>query len=128
MPSLRRAVQTLLIVAFSAAWLAPTLASAASFDVDDTGEAADASPGNGSCATAGGKCTLRAAIQEANALTGSHTINLPDLPTAGTVTQYAQTAALPNITANLTIVGTSRTTTIISSNGPGIFNLTGGSL
>lgn len=103
-------------------------ARAATFNVDDTGEAADATPGNGTCATAGGKCTLRAAIQEANALTGSHTINLPDLPTAGTVTQYAQTSALPHITAQLTIVGTSRSTTIISSNGPGLFYLTGGSL
>ncbi len=108
--------------------LAAGAAGAVTFNVDDTGEAADATPGDGSCATAGGKCTLRAAIQEANALTGSHTINLPDLPVPGTVTHYAQTSALPNITAALTIVGTSRETTIVSSNGPGLLNVTGGSL
>ncbi len=117
-----------MILAFSAVCLASAPGHALTFDVDDTGEAADAVPGDGSCATAGAKCTLRAAIQEANALGGSHTIDLPDLPSAGTVTHYAQTSALPNVTADLTIVGTSRATTIISSNGPGIFNLTGGSL
>lgn len=35
--------------------------------VDDAGDADDASPGNGTCATAGGTCTLRAAISEINA-------------------------------------------------------------
>lgn len=34
----------------------------------------DDDPGNGICATVGGDCTLRAAIQEANALPGSQTI------------------------------------------------------
>ncbi len=106
----------------------PRRAAAAVFTVDDTGEAPDASAGDNVCATAGGKCTLRAAIQQANALGGGSTINLPDLPSAGMVTHYAQTSALPNITADLMIVGTSRTTTIIESNGPGLLNLTGGSL
>jgi predicted outer membrane repeat protein len=110
------------------ALLVPRPGAAAVFTVNDTGEAADASAGDNVCATAGGKCTLRAAIQQANALGGSSTINLPDLPSAGMVTHYAQTSALPNITADLTIVGTSRGTTIISSNGPGLLNLTGGSL
>jgi len=31
--------------------------------------------GNGTCATAGSVCTLRAAIQEVNALAGTDTIN-----------------------------------------------------
>lgn len=35
--------------------------------VDDAGDAVDALPGDGSCATAAGTCTLRAAVQEANA-------------------------------------------------------------
>src|SRR5689334_22716738 len=128
MPSRHSSIQTLLAATLWALVLACSSAHAATFNVDDTGELPDAVPGDGFCATSGAKCTLRAAIQEANALTGTHTINLPDLPSAGMVTQYAQTSALPNITADLTIVGTSRTTTIISSNGPGIFNLTGGSL
>ena len=49
-------------------------ASAATFTVDDTGDGADANPGNGICETSGGVCTLRAAIQEANSLSGSDTI------------------------------------------------------
>ena len=47
------------------------------FVVNDAGEAPDATPGDGSCATSGGKCTLVAAIQEANALAGADTIQLP---------------------------------------------------
>lgn len=35
--------------------------------VDDAGDAPDAVSGDGSCATAGAVCTLRAAIMEANA-------------------------------------------------------------
>ena len=42
-------------------------ARAATYTVDSTGDAADATPGDGLCATAGAVCTLRAAIQEANA-------------------------------------------------------------
>ena len=44
------------------AWAAPT-----TFTVDNTGDASDAAPGDGACATSGFACTLRAAIQEANA-------------------------------------------------------------
>lgn len=60
-----------------ALWLlATTVASAATFRVDDTADAVDASPGDGICATAGGTCTLRAAVQEANALAGADRIRL----------------------------------------------------
>lgn len=53
----------------------PALAD--TFTVNDLGDAADDNPGNGACHTAGGVCTLRAAIMEANAkITGApHTIN-----------------------------------------------------
>lgn len=50
---------------------------AASFTVNSTADAVDASPGDGTCATAGGACTLRAAIQETNALLSPDTISLP---------------------------------------------------
>ena len=46
-------------------------AQAATFDVNSMADAVDANPGNTACATAGGVCTLRAAIQEANALPGA---------------------------------------------------------
>jgi hypothetical protein len=43
-------------------------AVAATFVVNDAGEAPDATPGDGLCATSANTCTLVAAIQEANAL------------------------------------------------------------
>src|SRR5207237_5592436 len=66
---------------FGAASLAIALLAtgvgAATFDVDNTADAVDAAPGDGHCATAATGCTLRAAIQEANAFAGSDVINLP---------------------------------------------------
>lgn len=50
-------------------------AFAASFAVNSTGDAPDDNPGDGSCETAtAGQCTLRAAIEEANALGGDDQI------------------------------------------------------
>jgi len=71
--------------------------------VDDDGDAPDAVPGDGSCSTApvGGVCTLRAAIQESNALS---TCGLTIDFTPGTHDIQPSTA-LPAITANVTIAG-----------------------
>src|SRR3990172_13077563 len=55
-------------------------AQAATFVVDSTGDAADSVPGNGVCRAAGNVCTLRAAIEEANALAGADTINFSIAP------------------------------------------------
>lgn len=55
----------------------PALVRAATFVVNSTVDATDVAPGNGACATAVGQCTLRAAIQEANALEGADVIQLP---------------------------------------------------
>src|SRR5206468_13059729 len=55
----------------------PGQSYAASFTVNSTTDAVDASPGDGLCATSGGQCTLRAAIEEANALPGADIVNLP---------------------------------------------------
>jgi CSLREA domain-containing protein len=46
----------------------------ATFTVNSSGDQSDVTPGDGICATSGATCTLRAAIQEANALPGSDTI------------------------------------------------------
>ena len=51
-------------------------------NVDSTLDTSDAVPGNGVCDDGGGNCTLRAAVDEANALAGTDTINVP----AGTYT------------------------------------------
>jgi CSLREA domain-containing protein len=47
------------------------------FAVTSTDDAVDADPGDGVCADAGGACTLRAAVTEANATEGPVTIGLP---------------------------------------------------
>jgi large repetitive protein len=52
-------------------------AQGASFTVDATHDAVDASPGDGLCADSGGECTLRAAVMETNALAGADEISLP---------------------------------------------------
>jgi CSLREA domain-containing protein len=44
--------------------------SSADFVVNMTTDIVDAAPGDGVCATAEGECSLRAAVQEANALAG----------------------------------------------------------
>ncbi len=62
--------------------LATSAAHAATFTVDSTADVNDAVPGDGICSDGSGSCTLRAAISEANALTGADTIILP----AGTYT------------------------------------------
>ena len=56
--------------------------SAIVFVVDDTGDGPDATL-DGVCATAGGACTLRAAIQEANNATGPHSITFSGLAGMG---------------------------------------------
>lgn len=52
------------------------LSPAASFSVNNTGDAGDANAGDGICATATNVCTLRAAVQEANALPSNDNINI----------------------------------------------------
>jgi CSLREA domain-containing protein len=47
----------------------PSASMAVQYTVDSTLDEPDANPGTGGCLTAGGKCTLRAAIQESNAST-----------------------------------------------------------
>ena len=90
-----------------------TSARAAVFTVDDPGEASDADTGDGVCATAGVACTLRAAIEQANALPGTaHTIHLP----AGT---FEQGVSLPGITQDVTITGVGAAATIIRSSDAG---------
>lgn len=76
---IRRPARTRAFVLFSALLgiygLAP--ASAAVFLVNSTSDVVDADLNDGLCKTATDECTLRAAIQQANALPGPDTINLP---------------------------------------------------
>lgn len=60
----------------SIALLACGSADAATFHVDVGNDSVDAAPGDGTCADTDGHCSLRAAVQEANALAGTDTILL----------------------------------------------------
>ena len=80
-------------------WLAPDPAraqSAPAFTVDSAADAADASAGDGACATAQGACTLRAAIQEANLRPGPDAINFNIPGPAGPKT-ITLSSALPTV-------------------------------
>jgi CSLREA domain-containing protein len=68
-------MQVLGLVLFSIA--TPVPSEAKTFVVNSTLDEVDANPGDGICSsTPSGKCTLRAAIHEANALAGADTIRL----------------------------------------------------
>ncbi len=69
----------------------------ATFTVGNSGDAGDDNPGNGACHTSGNVCTLRAAIEEANALSGTDTITFS---ISGTI---QLTTALPTISTLMTI-------------------------
>ena len=86
-----------------AAMGASGVAAAVTLTVTSAGDAPDANPGDGVCATAGAVCTLRAAIEEANALAGADTIvfNIPGLG----VQVISPASALPAITSPLSIDG-----------------------
>ena len=71
--------------------------------VDDSGDGADAVVGDGVCDTGAGACTLRAAIQESNALFGANTIAFA-IPGAAPRT-ISPLTALPPITDTITIDG-----------------------
>ena len=91
-------------------------ALAATFTVSSTTDAVDSNIGNGVCLTAGGVCTLRAAIQEANAVAGADTVNLAPatytLTIAGQLENSAATGDL-DITGALTLAGVGSAATII---------------
>lgn len=100
--------------------LASLPAAANTFNVDTTADTVDASLGNGICADAGGDCSLRAAIMEANyAAGGPHTINVPagtyTLTITGAGEDQAATGDL-DIGANMTITGAGANTTIVNAN------------
>ena len=73
MPHALLASVVLVSVAIAALALA-SVAGAATFVVSSTVDSVDVAPGDGVCADSLGLCTLRAAIQEANAFPGADTI------------------------------------------------------
>lgn len=72
---------------------------AATYTVNDAGDAADANPGDSVCATASGTCTLRAAIEQAQS-GDTITFNFGGVPTT-----ISPAAPLPPVVRRITIDG-----------------------
>lgn len=110
---------------------AAPLSPSATFNVNSTTDATDANPGNGICETASGNgvCTLRAAIQEANALAGADTINIPSGTFVMTINGLNEDNAATgdfDIKDDLVINGAGLENTIIDGNGlDRLFHITG---
>ncbi len=100
--------------------LAHASAWGAAFVVNDLADAVDAAPGNGACATARGTCTLRAAVQETNALAGADQIDARGRrPRALDPRAHEDAAATGDldITDDLTIAGANAYLSVIDANG-----------
>jgi CSLREA domain-containing protein len=87
------------------AFAGTAFAQGATFFVTSTSDSSDSNAGDGVCAATGGGCTLRAAIQEANALAGLDTIRFEIGSGPQTI---AVGSALPSITAPVIIDGTTQ--------------------
>ena len=80
--------------------------SGATFTVNSTGDTVDANKGDGICAASDGTCTLRAAIEEANAWAGADTITFRIAPDNPPIDRMIDVSfALPIIQEQLTIQG-----------------------
>jgi CSLREA domain-containing protein len=104
----RRAVQLLTVVTVALVMLASP-AWATTFTVNSTADTGDATP-DGTCDT----CTLREAIQEANANNNDPTVDLIDFAIPGTdcaggVCKIIPSSELPHITDPVIIDGYSQT-------------------
>ena len=77
MTGVRTAATVAMLAAVSLAGAGAQAAHAASFAVDSTADAVDVRPGDRLCRTAAATCTLRAALQEANATDGADTVVVP---------------------------------------------------
>ena len=110
--------------------LAVSPAAGAIFTVNDTTDLVDTSPGDGTCRTTVFTCSLRAAIQEANALAGPDDVTVPagiyTLTITGTHEDGATTGDL-DIASDVDITGAGLGQTIVDGNGTDrVFHLLAG--
>jgi CSLREA domain-containing protein len=115
----RRLPPTLLALAVVMSGFALAPASrvhAAGYTVNTTADGRDTNPGDGQCKTASNTCSLRAAVQEANAAAGADTISVPAgrfvLNAADTGNFVAGSTAL-EVSGSVTITGAGATSTVI---------------
>jgi len=93
----------------------------ANLNVDSTQDSPDAKPGDGQCLAKAGGCTLRAAVEEANATTLADTINVPpgtyalSKPSGGGP-DFAQTGTL-FLNGEVQILGADASSTIVDGGG-----------
>lgn len=92
----------LAVLATAAAGLGAGECLAATFSVDSILDNGDNNPGDGVCDDGGGNCTLRAAIEEANALSGTDSISFVH----SGATTFTPGSAYPTITDPIVIDGT----------------------
>jgi CSLREA domain-containing protein len=96
------------------------LAQESGFVVNTTADLVDGNIGDGVCATVEGTCSLRAAVQEANAVAGPQSIDVPAgmyaLSIPG-VTEEASAAGDLDVTDDVTIVGADIVATILDGAG-----------
>ncbi|MBC8163897.1 MAG: hypothetical protein H7Z42_22030 [Roseiflexaceae bacterium] len=115
----QRHTHLLLVVCVLAQLWQPAAVSAAGFTVTSTADRGDTNPGDGVCAAADGSCTVRAAIQEANALGGANTITIPAGRYIITIRgdDDASAAGDFDIAGTLTIVGAGSGSTLLDGGG-----------
>lgn len=92
---------------------------AVNINVNSNLDGTDVNPGDGLCADVTGSCTLRAAIQEANASAGADTVYLLSdtyVLTVGAANEDLAAEGDLDITDDLTIIGTGNISTIIDGN------------
>lgn len=91
---------------------------AATFTVNSTSDTTDVKPGNGICLDSSDKCTVRAAVQGANALAGADTISIPagtyGINRTGSGEDLADTGDL-DVLSDITFAGAGMATTIIEN-------------
>jgi len=96
-------------------------AAGLNFVVDDTSDGVDSDVGDGECRTSVGTCTLRAAIQQANALSGADTILVPSGTYALQIPPQGENGIATgdlDITDSLTIRGAGAGSTIVDGGTP----------
>ena len=93
--------------------------AAVTFTVNTTTDTNDATPGDGLCADTGGACSLRAAIEETNALPGADIVKIPAGTYLLTLTGPGEDASATgdlDITDDLTLSGIDAASTVIDGN------------
>ena len=120
-----RKLSLLLAMSLAAVLAALPAQAAATFTVNSTNDTPDANPGDGACSTAAADCTLRAAIQEANALDGDDVIGF-DPSVGGTITLGGSHLL---IGSNLKIEGPGADKLSVDANSQSqVFNVQGGTV